>query len=126
MVAKRVGNEAGDAAVYPKELSDLPARLNDGPLVGATRYLTDGVLGIDGCGSFFLFDLVHSRYQRLPRGSDAWRAIRYGSWSPFVELIVDADGTFTVEPGAGGGPRVRAHAHGAGCGCIDSQTAPSA
>src|SRR3954451_23559458 len=79
--------------------------------------LDDGVLAIDGCGSLFLFDLVHARFQRLPRGSDADRATRYGSWLPLQELVLDADGTFTVEPGPGGGPRVRSHAHGAGCSC---------
>ncbi len=83
----------------------------------ATTYLADGVLSIDGCGSLFLFDLVHSRFQRLPRGSDAWRAMRYGSWLPLQELVLDADGTFIVEPGSGSGPRVRSHTHGVGCGC---------
>ena len=82
--------------------------------------LDDGVLAIDGCGSLFLFDLVHARFQRLPRGSDAARAARYGSWLPLRELVLDADGTFTVEPGAGGGPRVRSHAHGVGCSCADA------
>jgi hypothetical protein len=80
--------------------------------------LDDGVLAIEGCGSLFLFDLVHARFQRLPRGSDAARAARYGSWTALHELVLDADGTFTVEPGPGGGPRVRSHAHGAGCGCM--------
>jgi hypothetical protein len=79
--------------------------------------LDDGVLAIDGCGSLFLFDLVHARFQRLPRGSDAARAVRYGKWLPLHELVLDADGTFTVEPGPGVGPRVRSHAHGAGCSC---------
>lgn len=84
---------------------------------GPADCLDDGVLAIDGCGSLFLFDLVHARFQRLPRGSDAMRAVRYGSWAPLHELVLDADGTFTVEPGPGGGPRVRSHAHGAGCAC---------
>jgi hypothetical protein len=83
--------------------------------------LDDGVLAIDGCGSLFLFDLVHARFQRLPRGSDAARAARYGSWLPLRELVLDADGTFTVEPGEGGGPRVRSHAHGVGCWCAATE-----
>jgi hypothetical protein len=79
--------------------------------------LDDGVLAIDGCGSLFLFDLVQHRFQRLPRGSDPRRATRYGRWLPLRELVLEADGTFTVEPGEGAGPRVRSHAHGAGCSC---------
>jgi hypothetical protein len=85
------------------------------PLPG--EYLDDGVLVIDGCGSLFLFDLVHGRFQRLPRGSDPWRAARYGSWLPLQEVVLDTDGTFTVEPSPGGGPRVRSHVHGVGCSC---------
>jgi hypothetical protein len=102
-------------------LTDGPAGPGDGrtaaPVPGPGDCLDDGVLAIDGCGSLFLFDLVHARFQRLPRGSDASRAARYGSWLPLHELVLDADGTFTVEPGPGGGPRVRSHAHGAGCSC---------
>jgi hypothetical protein len=79
--------------------------------------LDDGVLAIESCGSLFLFDLVHARFQRLPRGSDQDRAARYGRWLPLRELVLDADGTFTVDPGPGAGPRVRSHAHGVGCAC---------
>jgi hypothetical protein len=101
---------------------DLVARAEHTPETMATTptpadCLDDGVLAIDACGSLFLFDLVHARFQRLPRGSDAARAVRYGRWLALRELVLDADGTFTVEPGEGGGPRVRSHAHGAGCGC---------
>jgi hypothetical protein len=85
--------------------------------------LDDGVLAIDSCGSLFLFDLVHARFQRLPRGSDAARAVRYGRWIALRELVLDADGTFTVEPGEGGGPRVRSHACGIGCSCRASNAA---
>src|SRR5690242_17209119 len=75
-------------------------------VAAATQCLGDGVLAIDGCASLFLFDLVHSRFQRLPRGSDPWRALRYGSWLPLRELVLEADGTFTIEPGTGAGPRL--------------------
>ncbi|MCU1426545.1 MAG: hypothetical protein JWL83_545 [Actinomycetia bacterium] len=95
----------------------VAARLDTGPFAAASECLDEGVLAIDGCGSLFLFDLVHSRFQRLPRGTDRWRALRYGSWLPLRELVLDADGTFIVEPGAGGGPRLRSHTHGTGCGC---------
>jgi hypothetical protein len=78
--------------------------------------LDDGVLTIEGCGSLFLFDLVHDRFQRLPRGSDATRAARYGRWAPLHELVLEADGTFTVDPG-GGAPTLRSHVHGVGCPC---------
>jgi hypothetical protein len=79
--------------------------------------IDDGMLAIEGCGSLFLFDLVHRRFQRLARGSDVRRAARYGRWLPLRELVLDADGTFTVEPAEGAGPRVRSHAHGLGCAC---------
>jgi hypothetical protein len=78
--------------------------------------LDDGVLTIEGCGSLYLFDLVHDRFQRLPRGSDAGRASRYGRWLPLHELVLDADGTFTVDPGDGA-PILRSHVHGVGCPC---------
>jgi hypothetical protein len=100
------------ATLAPDPL-DAPGPLGPTP----ADCLDDGVLVVVGCGSLFLFDLVHGRFQRLPRGSDPQWALRYGSWQPLQELVLEADGTFVVEPGAGGGPRVRSHAHGAGCGC---------
>ena len=100
-----------------------PRAAHDAHVPTPADCLDDGVLAIEGCGSLFLFDLVHARFQRLPRGSDQDRAVRYGRWSPLRELVLDADGTFTVEPGPGGGPRVRSHAHGAGCACTAPATA---
>jgi hypothetical protein len=83
----------------------------------ACETLADGIVAIHGCGSLFVFDLGRSRYQRLPRGADAHWALQYGSWSALAELVLDADGGFTVQPGEGGGPRVRSHVHGPGCPC---------
>lgn len=92
-----------------------PAALADAGL--ACETITDGVLAIHGCGSLFVVDLTHARFQRLPRSSDPWHAFQYGSWVPLAELVLESDGTFTLQPGDGGGPRVRSHTHGAGCPC---------
>jgi hypothetical protein len=83
----------------------------------ACETLADGVLALHGCGSLFVVDLTRSRFQRLPRSSDPRHALRYGSWVPLAELVLESDGTFTVQPGEGGGPRVRSHTHGDGCPC---------
>jgi hypothetical protein len=93
-----------------------PHAVPDGHVPTPADCFDDGVLTIEGCGSLFLFDLVQRRFQRLPRGSDAARASRYGRWLPLHELVLDADGTFTVDPGDGA-PILRSHVHGAGCPC---------
>lgn len=72
------------------------------------RELEGGILAVDTGGSRWLIDKVRRCFQRIDPEMDVARAITFGNWEPFSELLCDDAGTLVIVPtGSGAQLRVR-------------------
>jgi hypothetical protein len=66
-----------------------------------------GIIELVTQQSHWLFDLARRRFQRLPRGHGAERALEFGAWQDFESFRIHADDVVVVTPL--GRPPIRVH-----------------